>query len=163
MSVWPGNETCEIINVYKCKLSQALLYLADMFINKLKTKLIVFFDRMVSNTKRIHNGFWRNFPVRAKQMPSKVYLSVRKLDSFLVIACQPGGAGSELQLLIRVITPERGMHWENPSKDWSTRNRKKKIECFAKFIKRIRRSLQKCTTSVVCVSYEFDLQQKQTR
>ena len=35
----------------------ALLYLADMFINKLKTKLIVFFDRMVLSTKRIHNGF----------------------------------------------------------------------------------------------------------
>ena len=151
--------------VYKCKfsLSVALLYLVHLVTNKLKTKFNNLFYRMILNTRRIHNSFWGNFPVRAKQMPSKVYLSVRKLDSFLVIACQPGGAGSELQLLIRVITPERGMHWENPSKDWSTRNRKKKIECFAKFIKRIRRSLQKCTTSVVCVSYEFDLQQKQTR
>ena len=32
-------------------------------------------------------------------------------------------------------TSERGMRWEAPSKDWSTRNRKKKIECFAKFIR----------------------------
>ena len=32
---------------------------------------------------------------------------------------------------------------------------KKGTECFAKFIKRIRRSLKKCTTSVVCVSNEI--------
>ena len=43
------------------------------------------------------------------------------------------------------------------------KKQKKKIECFAKFIKRIRRSLQKCTTSGCLLSYEFDLQQKQTR
>ena len=41
------------------------------------------------------------------------------------------------------------------------KKQKKKNECFAKFIKRIRRSLQKCTTSVVC--FEFDLQRNQTR
>ena len=27
---------------------------------------------MVLNKKRIKNSFWRNFPARAKQMPSKV-------------------------------------------------------------------------------------------
>ena len=46
------------------------------------------------------------------------------------------------ELLIRVSTSERGVRWENPSKDWSTRNWKKEIECFANFRKRIRRSLK---------------------
>ena len=37
-------------------------------------------------------------------------------------------------LLIRVSTSQRGMHWENPSKNSSTRNRKNKsIECVTKF------------------------------
>ena len=40
-------------------------------------------------------------------------------------------------------------------------NKKKKTECFAKFIRRIRRSLKNFTSSsVVCVSYESDLQLK---
>ena len=45
--------------VHKCKLSSslALLYLVDMFINKLKANLIIFFYRMILNTKRIHNSF----------------------------------------------------------------------------------------------------------
>ena len=33
---------------------------------------------MILNTKRIHNSFWRNFPARAKQMPSKVLLVGKK-------------------------------------------------------------------------------------
>ena len=49
--------------VYKYKFSVALLYLADMFINKLKTKFSIFF-RMFLSTKRIR------FPSIAKQMPS---------------------------------------------------------------------------------------------
>ena len=58
-----------------------------------------------------------------------------------------------IQLLIRVSTSERGMCWENSSKDWSTRKRKKKTECFAKFIKRIRRGLKKVQLQfIVCVS-----------
>ena len=50
------------------------------------------------------------------------------------------------------------------SKDWSTRNRKKKTECFAKFIKRIRRGLKNIQLKfIVCVSYESDLQLNYTR
>ena len=33
---------------------------------------------MILNTKRIHNFFWRNFPVRAKQTPSKVLFVAKK-------------------------------------------------------------------------------------
>ena len=29
---------------------------------------------MILNTKRIQNSFWRNFPARNKQMPSKVLI-----------------------------------------------------------------------------------------
>ena len=36
-------------------LSPALLYLVDLFINKLKTKFNNLFYRMILNTKRIHN------------------------------------------------------------------------------------------------------------
>ena len=38
---------------------------------------------MMLNTKAIHNPFWRNFPARAKQMPSKVsYVSKKKRRHF---------------------------------------------------------------------------------
>ena len=60
-------------------------------------------------------------------------------------------------------TSERGMYWKNPSKDGSTRNRKKENWLFCKVYKENQKELEKYTTSVVCVSYEFDLQQKQTR
>ena len=43
--------------VYKCKLSLALLYLVDLFINKLKTKFNNLFYRMILNTTRIHNYY----------------------------------------------------------------------------------------------------------
>ena len=56
----------------------ALLYLVDLFINKLKTKFNNLFYRIILNTKRIHNSFWRNFPARAKQTPSKVLFVAKK-------------------------------------------------------------------------------------
>ena len=68
--------------VYKCKLSLrlVLLYLVDLFINKLKTKFNNLFYRMILNTKRIHKSFRRNFPTKPKQMLQKYYLSARKRD-----------------------------------------------------------------------------------
>ena len=33
---------------------------------------------MILNTKRIHNSFWRNFPARSKQTPSKVLFVAKK-------------------------------------------------------------------------------------
>ena len=56
----------------------ALLYLVDLFMNKLKTKFNNLFYRIILNTKRIHNSFWRNFPVRAKQTPSNVLFVAKK-------------------------------------------------------------------------------------
>ena len=51
----------------------------------------------------------------------------------------------------------KGMRWENPSKDWSTRNRKKTSECFAKFIKRIRGGLKNIQLKfIVCVQGKID-------
>ena len=67
--------------VYKCKLknlSLALHYLVVLFLNKLKTKFKNLFYRMILNTKRIHNSFWRSFPTRAKQMLSKVLFVGKK-------------------------------------------------------------------------------------
>ena len=46
--------------VYKCKLSLSLaglLYLVDLFINKLKTTFNNLFYRIILSTKRIHNSF----------------------------------------------------------------------------------------------------------
>ena len=43
--------------VYKCKSSLTLLYLVDLFINKLKTKFNNLLYRIILNTKRIHNSF----------------------------------------------------------------------------------------------------------
>ena len=64
--------------VYWCKLSLSLslLYLVDLFINKLQTKFDNLFYRMIKNSQLV----WRNFPARARKMPSKVYLSARKSD-----------------------------------------------------------------------------------
>ena len=51
----------------------------------------IVFYRMVLSTKRIHNSFRRNFPERAKQMPSKVICrqenatSVRSLRAKIVV------------------------------------------------------------------------------
>ena len=86
--------------VYKCKLSLslALLYLADMFINKLKTKFNSLFYGMILNTKRIFNSFRRNFPAIAKQMPSKVLFVGKKTRR-----SQPfGHCAPELQSLATV-------------------------------------------------------------
>ena len=79
------------------KLSLALLYLVDLFINKLKTKFNNLFYRMILNTKRIHNSFWRNFPARAKQMPSKVLFVDRKKRRprpFVIKSQEPQGIPS---------------------------------------------------------------------
>ena len=51
-------------NVLFTNSNKSILYLADMFTNKLKSKLNSFYW-VVSNTKRTHNLFWRNFPARA--------------------------------------------------------------------------------------------------
>ena len=59
-------------------LNLALLYLVDLFINNLKTKFNNLFYRIILNTNRIHNSFWRNFPARAKQTPSKVLFVAKK-------------------------------------------------------------------------------------
>ena len=66
--------------VYKCKfsLSLGLLYLVDLFINKLKTKFNNPFYRMILNRKRINNSFLKNVPARAKKMPSKVLFVGKK-------------------------------------------------------------------------------------
>ena len=63
---------------YKLILSLALRYLVDLFINKLKTKFNNIFYRMILNTERIHNSFWRNIPVRGKKMSSKVLFVGKK-------------------------------------------------------------------------------------
>ena len=77
--------------VYKCKLSLSLElpYLVDLFINNFKTKCNNYnlFYRMIL----IHNSFWRNFPARAKQTPSKVLFVAKKKQGdcgCLVIARQ---------------------------------------------------------------------------
>ena len=87
--------------VYKCKLSLslALLYLADMFINKLKTKFNSLFYRMILNTKRIYHSFRRNFPAIAKHMPSKVSFVGKKTRRSRPF----GHCAPELQSLATVI------------------------------------------------------------
>ena len=69
--------------VYKCKLSLSLvlLYMIDLFINKLKTKFNnFFFYRMILSTKRIHNSFEEISPQELNKFLQEVYLSARKSD-----------------------------------------------------------------------------------
>ena len=94
------NKTSEKVFVYTCKLSLslALLYLADLFINKLKTKFNNLFYRMIFNTKRIHN----------KQKPSKVlFVGKKKRRPRLFSHCAPKlwslATVNELKIIIFVL------------------------------------------------------------
>ena len=81
LSVWLEfiAETSEKVFCLQMQI-KSLLFLADIFINKLKTNFLEkIFYRTVSNAKRIHNSFWRNFLPRAKQMPSKVLFVWKKM------------------------------------------------------------------------------------
>ena len=53
--------------VYKCKLSLslALVYVVDLFINKLNTEFNNLFYRMFFRTKRNHNAFLKKFPCKS--------------------------------------------------------------------------------------------------
>ena len=53
--------------VYKCKLSLslALVYVVDLFINKLNTEFNNLFYRMFFSTKRNHNAFLKNIPCKS--------------------------------------------------------------------------------------------------
>ena len=71
--------------VYKYKLSLlkislALLYLVDLFINKLKTKFDTLFYRMVLNTKKNSIPFEEISPQQLNICLQKFYLSARKSD-----------------------------------------------------------------------------------
>ena len=63
----------------KCKLSLVLIYLADMFINKIKTKFNSFLQNRFKYKKKIRNSFWRHFLPMVKQMPSKVLFVSKKM------------------------------------------------------------------------------------
>ena len=66
--------------VYKCKfsLSLSLLYLVDLFINKLKTKFDNLFYRMILNTKRIHNSFEEISPQELDKFLQKFFVGEKK-------------------------------------------------------------------------------------
>ena len=68
--------------VYNCKLSLslALLYLVDLFINKLKTKFNNLFYRMILNTKEFTTPLEETSPQELNKRIEKFYLSPRKSD-----------------------------------------------------------------------------------
>ena len=66
--------------VYKCILSLALLYLADMFTNKLKTRLTFFFLQNGSKYKENSQPFEEISPEELNKCLQQLYLSVRKRD-----------------------------------------------------------------------------------
>ena len=73
-------------------------------------------------------------PVHMEYRANLVSLFVCFPHVCLLVKMESTTVTRSIQLLIRVSTSGKGMRWENPSKDWSTRNRKKKTECLAKFI-----------------------------
>ena len=76
------DKTGEKVFVYKCKLSLsvALLYLVDLFINKLKTNFIIFFYRMILTSKEFTTPFEEISPQELNKCLQKFYLSARKSD-----------------------------------------------------------------------------------
>ena len=73
---------------YKCALNFASLLLADMSINKLKTKFNSFFYRMVLNIKNFTTPFKERSPQELNKCLQKFYLSAKKRDGRSVIARQ---------------------------------------------------------------------------
>ena len=95
--------------VYKCKLSLslALLYLVELFINKLKTKFNNPFYRMIINKKKNSQLLLKKFPARAKPA-SKSFIcwqekataaTVRSLRAKIVIV----GNSNELKIILFVL------------------------------------------------------------
>ena len=68
--------------VYKCKfsLSLALLYLVDLFINKLKTKFNNLIYRMILNEKEFTTPFEELSLKELNKCLQQFYLSARKSD-----------------------------------------------------------------------------------
>ena len=67
--------------VYKCKLSLslALLYLVDLFINKLKTKFNnIFFYRMILNKKKNSRLVLKKFPRKSSTNAFKSFICVQE-------------------------------------------------------------------------------------
>ena len=63
---------------------------------------------MILNTKRIHNSFWRHFPARAKQTPSKVLFVAKKKATTAAVRSSRAkiaivGNSKELKIIIRAI------------------------------------------------------------
>ena len=78
------------VSVYTCKLSLsfALLYLAYLFINKLKTKFNNFLTEWFSIQREFTTLFEAISPKELNKCLLKFYLSARKPDGRLVIARQ---------------------------------------------------------------------------
>ena len=76
------DKTGEKFFVYRCKLrlSLAILYLVDLFINKLKTKFNDLFYRMILNTKGFTTPFEEISPQELNKRLQTFYLSPRKSD-----------------------------------------------------------------------------------
>ena len=76
--------------VYKCKfsLSLALLYLTELFINKLKTKFNSFFFLQNGFKYKENSSFDEISPKELDKCIQKFYLSARKRDGRSVIARQ---------------------------------------------------------------------------
>ena len=68
--------------VYKCKLSSSLasIYLVDLFINKLKSNLIIFLHNDFKFKKEFTTPFEKISPQELNKCLQKFYLSARKSD-----------------------------------------------------------------------------------
>ena len=144
--------------VYKCKLnlSLALLYLVDLFTNKLKTKFNNIFYRIILNTNRIHNSFWRNFPARAKQTPSKVLFVVKKKRRprpcrWLVVDIYYNHrfAASAYISALATFTSVNNCYLENCSKKFQTK--------FEEIVPATRKMLQKIKEAILVTNISFFL------
>ena len=62
-------------------------------------------------------------------------------------------------MVIRVGTSEKGMHWKNPQRT-EVQETEKENWMFCKVYKENQKELEKRTSSIVCASYESDLQLK---
>ena len=92
LSVWLEfvDETDENVFCYKCKLSLALLYLADMFINKLKTKFNSF----------LQNGFKYK---ENSQLLLKKFLRRSSTNAFKSFICRQENATAVRSLRAKIV------------------------------------------------------------
>ena len=126
-----------ILNIIMLRAQYLVMSLATVIIMWMFIKPLIFYFTVCLSLfvyTRSHSKYLWLMGVTTEYRANLVSLFVCFPHVCLLVKMVSTTVTRSIQLLIKVSTSGKGIRWENPSKDWSTGNRKKKTECFAKFI-----------------------------